>query len=87
MRTYKIRKIWKGQYASVRDYVVYETMRSGEDLRIVFDKTKEEMIVPNSELIEGTKSAGSYQSKIDGQVYSLIDFLWKPITESQKRLF
>ena len=84
MKTTKVKKLWHGDI-SVRDYIVREAIIKREDLKVVFTKTGEEMIIDWDKLWEGKDNKEIFKSKHSSLEYYLIDYLWKP-NQSQRKL-
>lgn len=72
---YKAKKLWNGS-VSVRDYIVNETYKKGEDLIVEFEG--KQMTVPNNMLLFGHKNRMNNISNFSKNTYDLIDFFWIP---------
>ena len=75
----KIRKLFKGKIASVRDYIIKECISKGVSLRINYknqfmDLSPEELKNRSFQMTKGT-----FNSKFKNQKYQLFDFYWKPV--------
>jgi len=73
-----VKKLYKGCYASVRDYQVEKCIQKGEDLTIDFDG--ERMKIPLEQVKEAKAKFHNttFKSKVGGKDYELIDFFFKP---------
>lgn len=71
----KVKKIWYGS-VSVRDYIVRDCQKRGEDLHIEHDG--QIMVVPNDQLGLGRSNRINLKSNFKNEVYDLIDFPWRP---------
>lgn len=80
--TVAVKKLWFGS-ASVRDYLVDEALKKGEDLTIVYGN--EQMTVPNNMLILGRKNRMKNVSQFKDEIYDLVDFFWKPDPPSKAK--
>jgi len=76
--------------ASVRDYIVNEALDSGQDLKILLDSEKKEMVIKHENIrermfqINPEKFKSRYNKQ---QEYTLVDFKWEePSEETQKIL-
>ena len=77
----KVKKVFNG-YVSVRDYVVKKCANKREDLLIEHDDKF--MKIPFSTLIDPSSlHTKEFISKYDGSKYTLNDFKWNPVDESQ----
>jgi hypothetical protein len=63
-------------FASIRDYIVEKAKKEKKDLIVFCKELNEEIIVPYEKLEEGIKNKEKFKSKINGKMYSLIDFDW-----------
>ena len=79
---YKAKKKFGG-LVSVRDYIIDNCDKRGENLTIEYGG--DEMIVPHSKLRSFQIHTREFISKYDGKPYKLYDFTWKP-TEKQQTL-
>ena len=83
MRVVTVTKIWKGQYVSMRDYVVRECVEMNEPILVRCQG--QERLIPTHELrealYEATKTA-EYQSRFTPQTYRLINFPLKAHAEA-----
>jgi hypothetical protein len=78
MITVKIKKLFQGKIASVRDYLVGECISKGLTLRVIYrgrfmDLSPEELRSKSFQMTKGT-----FNSKFNKQKYQLLDFYWKP---------
>jgi len=74
----KINRLWKGKYASLRDYQVKKALQEKKDLRILLLSNGETMTIPYQQIRQrAIKSNQKFKSRIDGKEYSLIDFYWQ----------
>ena len=81
MITAHIKRLWQGNIASVRDYIIKKALEREEDLRIVLEGTDQYMHFTPLELRvkKFQISQKRIESKINpGQYYLLVDFIWKP---------
>lgn len=67
----KINRLWKGKYASVRDYQVKKAYQKGEDLEIICKGEK--MIIPHKRLSLGRPNKQTFTSKYNNKTY----YPWK----------
>ena len=78
MMTLRIKKLFRGCLASVRDYIVMECISKGLTLRIIYDgghmDLTPEMLRKGLQLTER-----SFKSKFTNRRYQLLDFSWKPV--------
>jgi len=74
----KINRLWKGKYASLRDYQVKKALQEKKDLRILLLSNGETMTIPYQQIRQrAIKNNQKFKSRIDGKEYSLIDFYWQ----------
>lgn len=77
MMTVRIKKLFKGYLASIRDYIVMECISKNLTLRIIYQGNymdlAPEMLKKGLQLTEG-----SFKSKFNNRKYQLIDFYWIP---------
>ena len=86
-KKYKIKRLWH-EFASVRDYIVKETMEKKQDLEIILLGTKEIMTISCERLSKGKLNPERFRSRHNSeQIYSLVDFYWKPDKSPQRKLF
>jgi hypothetical protein len=79
MMMVRIKKLFKGYLASIRDYLVIEAINNGLTLRILYEDSY--MDLTPEELREGLQlTERSFKSKFNNKKYQLIDFHWKPDT-------
>jgi hypothetical protein len=77
MITVRIKKLFKGYLASIRDYTVMECISKGLPLRITYKDSY--MDLTPEMLRKGLQLTGrSFKSKFNNQKYQLIDFYWIP---------
>jgi len=79
-KTVKVKRLYYG-FASIRDYLVAEASKKGQDLRIDLKGTY--MTIPWNKLSEGREDHKTQFSKFTKKTYKLIDFRWK---EDRKQL-
>jgi len=84
MALIKVDKLYKGQYVSVRDYIVKEHIKKRQALRI--KHSNKIMTIPFSKLKDGITNKELFKSKYSGTYYRLIDYLWKPDNKDQMKL-
>lgn len=78
MKTYRLKKLFKGTIASVRDYIVEDCIKNKQGLRInynnqIMELSYEELINKKFQIVKK-----SFTSKFGSQDYCLIDFQFKP---------
>ena len=72
---YKVQRLFHG-FASVRDYVIENTIKKRETLYIEYnDQT---MSIPFWQLDKGLTNIEKFKSKHDNKIYSLIDYDFIP---------
>jgi hypothetical protein len=77
MMTVRIKKLFKGYLASIRDYIVMECISKGLTLRIIYEDGY--MDLAPEMLRKGLQfTEGSLKSKFTNRKYQLIDFYWIP---------
>lgn len=70
------KELWKGQFVSVRSDWIEKALKELKPLMIKWHD--QFMLVEMDELRKGIASPKTFKSKITGESYSLIDFMWKP---------
>jgi len=81
----KVKKLWKGQFVSVRDYEIEKAKVDGL-LCISFGESK--MTLRSQDLDRLQPSSQIFKSKTGGKDYRLVDVKFKPDTDkSQQGLF
>ena len=73
------KKLWKGQYISVRDYEVDKAIRAG-GLLLTYDGNK--MTIMPNKLKQLDPNEDIQKSKF-GKDYQLVDIKWSPDNESE----
>jgi|SaaInl5LU_22_DNA_1037371.scaffolds.fasta_scaffold05150_2 hypothetical protein len=73
------KKLWKGQYISVRDYEVDKAIRAG-GLLLTYDGNK--MTIMPDKLKQLDPNEDIQKSKF-GKDYQLVDIKWSPDNESE----
>ena len=74
----RIKKLFDGKIASIRDYIVRECVSKGLSLRIIYrnhfmDLSPEELMDKSFQV-----TRNSFNSKFKNQKYQLVDFYWQP---------
>ena len=76
MLSVRVKKLWKGRYASVRDYHIQQAIDKGG---LLIKHEDEVMVVSPDELKCLKPDPQIMQSKFKGE-YKLVDVPWKPAT-------
>tara|TARA_R100000149_G_C5870847_1_gene134857 strand:- start:202 stop:489 length:288 start_codon:yes stop_codon:yes gene_type:complete len=76
MLSVRVKKLWKGRYASVRDYHIQQAIQKGG---LLIKHEDEVMVVSPDELKCLKPDPQVMQSKFKGK-YKLVDVPWKPAT-------
>jgi len=87
MRTYKVKKIFKG-HVSIRDDIVFDCLEKKEDLLVKYGDA--EMLIPHNELkmfqrITPKVFTKKHTKPGENPFYKLLDYKWKP-SRSQMKL-
>jgi hypothetical protein len=78
MKKVRIKKLFKGYLASIRDYIVMECIFKNLTLRIIYEGSY--MDLAPEMLRKGLQmTKGSFDSKFNKRKYQLLDFYWKPM--------
>tara|TARA_R100000329_G_C7610667_1_gene216702 strand:- start:1603 stop:1875 length:273 start_codon:yes stop_codon:yes gene_type:complete len=72
----KVKKLWKGNMVTVRDYEVAKCLRLQQPMQIYFN---DECMTVDVKRLERLQNSGQFfKSKTGGQDYNLIDLFWEP---------
>lgn len=77
MMSVRVKKLWQGRYASVRDYHVEQAIKKGG---LIIKHEKDLMMVSVDELKALKPDPQIMQSQFKGK-YQLVDVPWKPSTQ------
>lgn len=78
----RLRKLWKGQMASIKDYEIAEAKKKGGPIVLTYQGMK--MTV--TDLSQFKPSGQIVASKVNkNQKYELCDIYWKPDKEPEKK--
>lgn len=81
MKTKQVKKLWKGQFVSIRDYEIQSAIQRG-GLRLFHN---EQIMQLSTEELKALKPTGQmHQSKFGGS-YQLVDITWKPLTHDPRQ--
>lgn len=78
MLSVRVKKLWQGRYASVRDYHVEQAIKKGG---LIIKHEDDSMIVSVDELKTLKPDPQIMQSQFKGK-YQLVDVPWKPVTDN-----
>ena len=81
-----VKKLWKGNMVSVRDYEVRKCIANDQPLRVHY---KDDCMTVDVARLKRLNSSGQFvKSKTGGQNYSLVDIFWEPdiINKHQAKL-
>jgi hypothetical protein len=75
MITKVVKKLWKGEYVSVRDYEVLNAINNGGMCIIHNEETME---LTAAQLKDLEPQGESFKSQFNNNKYKLVDIFWKP---------
>lgn len=81
MKTKQVKKLWKGQFVSIRDYEIKAAIQKG-GLRLFHNDQIMELSVEDLKVLKPTGQ--NHQSKFGG-VYQLVDVTWKPLVHDPRQ--
>jgi len=77
MLSVRVKKLWQGRYASVRDYHIEQAIKKGG---LIIKHEEDWMMVSVDELKTLKPDPQIMQSQFKGK-YQLVDVPWKPLTQ------
>lgn len=81
MKIKQVKKLWKGQFVSIRDYEIKAAIQKG-GLRLSHNEQVMELSVEDLKSLKPTGQG--HQSKFGG-VYQLVDITWKPLVHDPRQ--
>lgn len=82
----RVKKLWKGNMVTVRDYEVNKCLRANVPMQVFYG---DDCMTVDVERLKRLQNSGQFfKSKTGGQDYNLIDIFWEPdiINDKQQTL-